>query len=159
MFNIEEHLHTLSAGQLLLRLLLAALAGIIIGLDREVREDKPIDFRAYAIVAVTTAMLAIMGQELPYLYAEAAEDRVTPDVGKIIEGALTGIGFLGAGAIIKVDKKQVIGTATGASIWGAGAIGLAIGFGFYFLAGMAFAILMLSLTGLSVFSRRVRQRR
>ena len=60
------------------------------------------------------------------------------DLGKIIEGTMTGIGFLGAGAIIKVEKDKVVGTATGASIWASGGLGLCLGFGMYGLALLAF---------------------
>ncbi len=63
---------------------------------------------------------------------------MTLDLGKIIAGVLTGIGFLGAGAIIKVEKTQIVGTATGASIWAAGGIGLCLGFGMYGLALIGF---------------------
>jgi putative Mg2+ transporter-C (MgtC) family protein len=58
---------------------------------------------------------------------------------QVISGVLTGIGFLGAGAIIRSrDSAQVIGTATGASIWASGGMGLALGFGFYMLALISF---------------------
>lgn len=117
------------------RAVLALGFGMVIGLDRDIK-NKPIDFRAYMIVAVTTCMVGILGQEL-YADFSKASDVLTIDLAKIIEGALTGIGFLGAGAIIKINNK-VVGTATGASIWAAGSIGLCLGFGAYILAFIAF---------------------
>lgn len=120
----------------ILRVFLALLFGFILGFERD-RKDKPIDFRAYMIIAVTTCIVAIMGQELYSDYA-TTDNFVSLDLGKIIAGVLTGIGFLGAGAIIKVEKDQVIGTATGASIWASGGIGLCLGFGLYGLALIAF---------------------
>lgn len=120
----------------LLRVFLALIFGFVLGLERD-RKNKPIDFRAYMIVAVTTCIIAILGQELYSDYSEASTV-VSLDLGKVIAGVLTGIGFLGAGAIIKVENDQVIGTATGASIWASGGIGLCLGFGMYGLAGIGF---------------------
>lgn len=131
--------------ELMLRVGLAMLFGLILGLDRDTK-NKPIDFRAYMIVAVTTCIVAIMGQEL-YSDFSHADRVVSLDLGKIISGVLTGIGFLGAGAIIHQDGKKVVGTATGASIWAAGGIGLSLGFGFYSLAVVAFLAVGLILIG------------
>src|SRR5690606_24866655 len=99
----------------------------------------PIDFRAYMIVAVTTCIIALLGQELAAQFTNVDEEiEVQIDLSRIISGVLTGIGFLGAGAIIQRSNDRVIGTATGASIWAAGGIGLALGFGHYGLAIMLF---------------------
>ncbi len=123
--------------ELVLRLALALVFGMILGLDRD-RKNKPVDFRAYMIVATTTCSIALMAQELHFLFENnAAEPAV--DLGKIVSGVLTGIGFLGAGAIIKLENNRVVGTATGASIWAAGGIGLTLGFGLYGLALISFA--------------------
>lgn len=119
-----------------LRIALAMLFGLILGLDRD-SKNKPIDFRAYMIVCVTSCLVAMIGQELYADYA-AAEKALSIDLAKIISGVLTGIGFLGAGAIMKRGENEIVGTATGASIWAAGGIGLALGFGFYGLSLIAF---------------------
>lgn len=122
--------------------MLAFLFGLAIGYDRKTK-DKPIGYQSYAIIAITTCLLAIMSQEL-YLQFKSLED-FTLDLGKVISGVLTGIGFLGAGAIIKRDDTEVIGTATGASIWAAGGIGLMLGFGFYVLSFLGFVSILLTL--------------
>ncbi len=137
------NMDVISLEETLLRVFLALVFGFFLGLERD-SKDKPIDFRAFMIVAVTTCIIAIMGQELYSDYSQAS-DVVSLDLGKIISGVLTGIGFLGAGAIIKVEKNQVVGTATGASIWAAGGIGLCLGFGNYALAAIAFAAIALIL--------------
>ncbi|MDX1626343.1 MAG: MgtC/SapB family protein [Wenzhouxiangellaceae bacterium] len=124
--------------EILLRVGLALLFGLALGFDRE-EKDKPIDYRAYMIVGTATCILGIMGQEVYADYARAG-DVVSVDLAKIIAGVLTGIGFLGAGAIIKVEKEKVIGTTTGASIWASGGIGLCLGFGQYMLALVAFIV-------------------
>jgi putative Mg2+ transporter-C (MgtC) family protein len=139
------NLHTISIWELLARVGLAMLLGMILGLDRE-HKNKPIEFRAYMIVAVTSCVIAILASELHHLHFIIYKDAAF-DSGKVIEGVLTGIGFLGAGAIIHRGGTEVIGTATGASIWGAGGIGLAVGFGFYLLGIVAFAAIFLTLVG------------
>src|SRR5690606_16465408 len=106
---------------------------------------KPIDFRVFMIVAMASCLLAMMGLELYAVFGQS-EGILGLDLLRIVQGVLIGIGFLGTGAIIKVDEKQkVYGTATGASIWCAGAIGLLLGFGFYGLAFLGFLSLFLIL--------------
>lgn len=121
--------------EVIFRACLALLFGFLIGWERDYK-NKPMDFRAYMIICVTTCLLAIMGQELYIDYA-ATRGGASPDFSKLIDGMLTGIGFLGAGAILKRDDR-VIGTATGASVWAAGGIGMVIGFGFYGIATIGF---------------------
>ena len=133
-----------------IRVLLAVGVGLAIGLDRDLK-NKPIDFRAYIIVAATSCVIAIMSQEL-YADYQQAESTVTLDFMRIIEGVLTGIGFLGAGAIIRSQSEsRVIGTATGASIWASGGLGLTLGFGFYGLAAIAFLAVFGTLVVLGFF--------
>lgn len=139
-------LSSLSFPELCLRVAIAMLFGLVLGWDRDTK-NKPIDFRAYIIVAVTTCVIAIMGDEL-YLSLSLDEGVSAPlDFAKIIAGAMTGIGFLGAGAIIHKQGNEVVGTATGASIWAAGGMGLAIGYGLYGLALVAFLAIAFTLIG------------
>ncbi len=130
-----------------LRVLLAAGIGLAIGLDRDLKK-KPIDFRAYIIIATTSCVIALMAQEIFEDYRQA-EDSVTLDFMRVVEGVLTGIGFLGAGAIMRSgDSGRVVGTATGASIWASGGLGLMLGFGFYGLTAIAFLAVFGSLFAL-----------
>jgi putative Mg2+ transporter-C (MgtC) family protein len=141
-FNIIN-LDIISFLEAIIRVSLAIFFGLCLGFDREAK-GKTIDFRAYMIVAMTTCVVAILGQEL-YQDYQGIDTVVTLDIGKIIAGTLTGLGFLGAGAIIKVENKQIIGSATGASIWASGIMGLTIGFGFYSLAIVAFIAILATL--------------
>jgi len=135
----------LSFAELVVRITLALLFGLLIGIDRDTK-NKPVDFRVYMLVCMTSCIMAILSQEL-YADFNTAESVVSVDLGKIISGVLTGVGFLGAGAIIKRGDNQVIGSATGASIWASGGIGLTIGFGFYMLAFAAFISVLVILVG------------
>jgi putative Mg2+ transporter-C (MgtC) family protein len=145
---LSEYLpQAFSLTDLVIRITAAALAGLILGLDRDIK-GKPIDFRAYIIICIASAMMAMITQELIIDLPENNEN-LKLDPYRIIEGVLIGIGFLGAGTIIKRSDGQkgneVIGTATGASIWATGGLGLAIGFGMYVLAGVAFLGIFLTL--------------
>lgn len=131
------------AHEMAIRIVLAAVFGFLIGFDRD-RKNKPIGFRPYMIVCVTTTVLAITGIELQAEFY-TNESVASVDLAKVISGVVTGIGFLGAGAIFRRDGDGVVGMATGASIWAAGGIGLAVGFGFYLLSIMGFVAVALIL--------------
>ena len=142
-FDTYLNLNYVSWGEAILRIGLACLFGLVFGLERHTK-NKPINFRVYMLVSMTSCVICILGLELGQELLE--QDSVTNlDLGKIISGTLTGIGFLGAGAIMKLDDNRVIGTATGASIWASGGIGLTLGFGYYGLAFAAFVTVALIL--------------
>ncbi len=119
----------LSSGQFDLIPHLAALAvaylmALPIGWDRE-KEERSAGLRTFPLVAI-----ACCG------FVQAAEAKLggSPDaMSKVIEGLITGIGFIGGGAILKL-KNSVKGTATAASLWATGAIGVAVGLGAYDVA-------------------------
>lgn len=118
----------------------AALLPLLIGLERFVRR-KPIDFRPFVIISVGACGLAVCTLELmPGAYPE----RVEIDPSRVLEGVITGIGFLGAAAMFR-EGSFVQGAGSAASIWVAGAIGLACGFGELWLAGTMTAIVLLLL--------------
>lgn len=121
----------------LLRLVAAAVFGLLLGVDRELK-DKPAGVRSYMLVSVGAAGFAILTLELP-ASLESAQFDFSLDPSRAIQGLIGGIGFLGAGAIIRRDGG-VQGVATGAAIWLAGAIGMACGFGNYWLAASITAI-------------------
>ena len=104
-----------------LRLGAAVLAGAIIGVDREIR-GKPAGLRTVSLVTLGAAMLVVLGEGL-----NAGSSNATSSV---IQGIVTGIGFLGAGTIIRGrDEGSVRGLTTAASIWLAAATGVACGLG------------------------------
>lgn len=136
--------HTLSWPEAIFRVALSMTFGFCLGYDRG-QKNKPVDYRVFMIVATISCLLALMGEELVHFYQESGGDTEFGLL-RIVEGVLTGIGFLGAGAIIKTrDSHEIIGTATGASIWGAGSVGLMIGFGLYGLAILGFGVLVMIL--------------
>jgi putative Mg2+ transporter-C (MgtC) family protein len=136
-------LMVVSYGESVLRLCLAVMIGVVLGWDRE-QKGKTIELQAYVIVAVTACLIALLGQEMAFEFNEKG-NVASLDLAKVMSGVMTGLGFLGAGALIKKGNDKVVGTATGASIWAAGSIGLAFGFGFYVISFTAFVIIALVL--------------
>ncbi|MFW0776501.1 MAG: MgtC/SapB family protein [Rickettsiales bacterium] len=133
-------LEIITLQDLLLRVALVCVMAFLLGYDRK-KKDKPVNYQSYMIVAVISCLIAIMAQEL-YANFSSVDNVIKLDLGKVIAGILTGIGFLGAGAIIKrSDDEEVIGTATGAGVWASGGLGLMLGFGFYSLAILGFSII------------------
>jgi len=126
-----------------LRLICALVAGGLLGLDREVRHRK-IGIRTYMLVSLGAAGFSILTIELA---AMLAESDINSDPTRIVQGLIGAIGFLGAGAIIQGDE-QVGGMATAASLWVAGAVGMASGLGFFVhalvIASLAALVLAMS---------------
>lgn len=130
------------------RLLVALFLGGAIGLERSYH-GRPAGFRTHALVCLSTALLMLVSvyEGLWFSGGTGTDARITLDPTRVAQGIMTGIGFLGAGAIIK-DGVIVRGLTTAASIWITAAIGILIGVGFYFPAVLSVA---LTLGTLSVF--------
>jgi putative Mg2+ transporter-C (MgtC) family protein len=108
------------ATRVVVRLLVAGFMGAIIGYDRE-RKASPAGFRTHILVALGAALFVIA----PSQAAFSADD-----VSRVVQGIVAGIGFLGAGAILKQDASMTVrGLTTAASIWLTAAIGIAAGLG------------------------------
>jgi putative Mg2+ transporter-C (MgtC) family protein len=127
--------------ELALRLIGAALLGGLIGLEREVR-DQPAGFRTHMLVALGSCLFTLVSA---YGFgAFLGEPNVRFDPTRIAAQIVTGIGFLGAGAILR-SGMSVRGLTTAASLWVVAAIGLAVGAGAYVLSVATTAITLLAL--------------
>jgi len=118
------------------RLVLAALLGGVLGFEREKR-GKQAGMRTHMMIAVGAAMFALVPQQ-----AGMSEDAVA----RVLQGLVAGIGFLGAGPILKLEeRKEVRGLTTAASIWLTAAMGMAVGLGRGATAVVATALALLIL--------------
>lgn len=130
------------------RLLLAMLLGGIIGAERE-RKNRSAGFRTHILVTVGSCMFMIVSISMPMMISTMPSGIVNnADPGRIAAQVVSGIGFLGAGAILQ-DKGKVRGLTTAASLWVVSAIGLAVGAGMYVTAISTtfFLFLILSVFG------------
>jgi len=132
----------------LIRLIAATLFGAVIGYERQ-RAGKAAGLRTHILVAAGTAMF-ILG-------CEGAGIRTDSDaISRVIQGIITGIGFVGAGSIIKRDSERDIqGVTTSAGIWMTAAIGVTVGLGMIGLALMATILSLLILRVTVYFERRL----
>jgi len=122
------------------RLLLGALLGGGIGLERQVH-GRPAGFRTHLLVCVASVLLMTVSQSLG---GGPGGEALRFDPGRLAAGAITGIGFLGAGVVLKAGLS-VHGLTTAACLWIVSAIGLAVGSGLHFAAVLSFAITLVSL--------------
>jgi putative Mg2+ transporter-C (MgtC) family protein len=131
--------------QIIVRFLLAAILGGLLGFERE-WEGKAAGIRTHMLVALGAAFFVL----IPYQTGMSAAD-----LSRVLQGVITGIGFIGAGTILKANERvQIYGLTTAAGIWLTAAIGIAVGLGREASAilGTALALIILSLTP------RIRQR-
>jgi putative Mg2+ transporter-C (MgtC) family protein len=124
--------------EILLRLVAALVAGGLIGLERSYH-GRPAGFRTHALVCLSTSLLMLVTVYEARWFESSEHVRAAIDPTRMSQGIMTGIGFLGAGAIIK-EGLSVRGLTTAASIWITAAIGILIGVGFYFPATVAAAL-------------------
>lgn len=129
----------------LLQLLLAVGLGAAIGLEREIH-GRPAGLRTHILVCVGATIIMLAAKGLEGMAPEGGVGvRVTVDPGRIAAGIITGIGFLGAGCIIK-SQDYIRGITTAACLWFVAALGIVIGEGFYLLATGSTIIALIVLT-------------
>lgn len=127
--------------RVVLRLSLALLFGAVIGWDRE-RHDSAAGLRTHMLVALGAAVFVMVPQ-----LAGAQWDALS----RVLQGVIAGIGFLGAGAVLKLDElQQIRGLTTAAGIWATAAVGVTVGLG---REGTALVITLLTLLVLSAMLR------
>ncbi len=127
-------------------LLLALMAGAIIGLERSYN-GRPAGFRTHSLVCMSSAMLMLLTVNQWELLANAPLETIRIDPTRMAQGIMTGIGFLGAGVIMK-DTYTIRGLTTAASIWITASVGILIGMGYLVIAAIA---TILSLGTLTIF--------
>src|SRR5687768_6662986 len=132
--------------EMVFRLLAAVLVGGLIGLERSYH-GRPAGFRTHTLVCTASAVLMLVTVYEALWFTPQISVRVALDPTRMAQGIMTGIGFLGAGVIVK-EGITVRGLTTAASIWITSAIGILMGIGFYFPAAVA---TVLTLGVLSLF--------
>ena len=133
-------------GILLLHLLGATAVGLLLGYERSYH-GRAAGMRTYALVCVASTMLTVINGYPGQWYGGLSNTPSASDPTRVIQGLMTGIGFLGAGVIIK-EGYTIRGLSTAASIWMTAAIGVIIGIGFYGAAISATLVALASMTGL-----------
>ncbi|WP_019412561.1 MgtC/SapB family protein [Paenisporosarcina sp. TG20] len=137
---ISEFVHT----EILIKLGLAALLSLIIGVERELKK-KPVGLKTSLVIATFSCLLTYISIESAYV-AETRDDvNITMDPLRLAAQIVSGIGFLGAGVILRKGNDSITGLTTAAMIWGAGGIGIAVGAGFYVEATICVLIVLVGI--------------
>jgi len=128
---------------IILRLGVATLASGVIGLNRDLH-GKPIGLRTLGLVGLATATVVLLASP-----AALEAGRLSDATSHVIQGLLTGIGFLGAGVIVHAGESKVKGLTSAACVWFTACIGIVCGLGLWRLviAALAIALLVLALGG------------
>lgn len=140
--------------QLLARLFLASILGGLIGLEREIH-GRPAGFRTHLLVSLGSCLFCITSIEFYRAFGNFTGSMpVGVDPGRIAAQVVTGIGFLGAGAIIR-ERASIRGLTTAACLWVAAALGIACGVGLFYLAISVTIIALVNLLLLKAVEKRL----
>ena len=143
-----------------LRLLLAVVFGGIVGYTRE-KDNKPAGFRTHILVCFGAAIISMVQDQLRLNILELASVNlkltgvIKTDLGRLGAQVVSGIGFLGAGSIMKEKGETVGGMTTAAGIWATGCAGLGIGWGFYNLAIPAIVFMLVIIVIFKKFEPKI----
>lgn len=140
-------------GILLLHLLGATAVGCVLGYERSYH-GRAAGMRTYALVCIASTMLTVINGYPSHWYGGLAATPATADPTRVIQGIMTGIGFLCAGVIMK-EGFTIRGLSTSASIWATAAIGIVIGVGFYGAAISATFVTAAIMTGFGKLEKRL----
>lgn len=135
---LGDWLGDITIESIIIRLILSALFGGIIGIERTTKKHAA-GLRTYILVCIGSCMAMLTNQFIVEVYDYG-------DVGRIGAQVISGIGFLGAGTIIITSRNRIKGLTTAAALWACATMGLAIGIGFYTLAIIGFVVIFGSIT-------------
>ncbi|UJF34182.1 MgtC/SapB family protein [Paenibacillus hexagrammi] len=144
MISVDYHI--------LIKLGISAIFGLIIGLEREVR-NKPLGLKTTLVICMSSCLLTIVSIESANKYAVAGLHVMDPM--RLAAQIVSGIGFLGAGAILRKHNDVIVGLTTAAMIWGTSGLGIAVGAGFIGEAFFGLVLIMLSVVVLPFFIKRI----
>lgn len=127
--------------QIFIKLGISAILGLVIGLERELKR-KPVGLKTSLVISIVSCLLTIVSIESAYAFEKA--DHITMDPLRLAAQIVSGIGFLGAGVILRRGNDSISGLTTAAMIWGAAGIGIAVGAGFFLEAITGVVLLIIS---------------
>ena len=141
-------LRELNTGSVILRMVIATLAGAVIGLERSAK-NRPAGFRTHILVCLGAAVAMMTGL---FVFLRL---RMSTDVSRLSASVISGLGFIGAGTIVVTKKMSIKGLTTAAGLWTTGIIGLAVGAGFYELGIIGMILVLLAETVFNSLGRKI----
>jgi len=134
-----------------MKLGISALFGLIIGIDRELKK-KPLGLKTCLVLAVSSCLLTIVSIHAAYDFPK--NEHMMMDPLRLAAQIVSGIGFIGAGVILKRHDDVISGLTTAAMIWGASGLGIAVGAGYYWEAGFALLFMLIGVELIPYVLRR-----
>jgi putative Mg2+ transporter-C (MgtC) family protein len=144
--------------EIFMKIGLSAFLGLMIGLERELKR-KPVGLKTSLIIAMISCLLTIVSIDSAYSFPSNNHVNITMDPLRLAAQIISGIGFLGAGVILRRDNDSISGLTTAAMIWGAAGIGVAVGAGFYLESITGVAVLIASVELIPPFIKFVGPKR
>lgn len=129
--------------EMLIKLLISAILGLAIGLERELKR-KPLGLKTSLVISIVSCLLTIVSIQAAYSFPSSDVMKIQMDPLRLAAQIVSGIGFLGAGVILRKEDDTISGLTTAAMVWGAAGIGIATGAGFYIEAIAGVVLLMIS---------------
>lgn len=126
---------------LLIKLVVSMLFGLFIGIDRQLKQ-KPLGIKTSMVISIASCLLTIVSIESFHKFAGPAHPNIDPM--RLAAQIVSGIGFLGAGVILRRNNDAISGLTSAAMIWAASGLGIAVGAGFYEQAAIAVVLLIIS---------------
>jgi len=159
MYSLNSLYHYLLASShfiLMAKIFVAMLLGAIIGFEREMKH-KPVGVKTCVIIAITTCILTVVSIQSAEYYAQMS-DNIRTDPMRLAAQVISGIGFLGAGVILRKSDDAISGLTTAAIIWAAAGIGIASGAGFFFDAIVATLMILIAIRLSPLIQRLITRR-
>ncbi|MEH7125117.1 MgtC/SapB family protein [Bacillus sp. JJ1773] len=136
--------------EILMKLGISAVLGLVIGIERELKR-KPVGLKTSLVISIVSCLLTIVSIESAYIFPGKEGVNIQMDPLRLAAQIVSGIGFLGAGVILRRGNDSISGLTTAALIWGAAGIGIAVGAGFYLEAMAGVALLIISVEVIPFF--------
>lgn len=140
--------------EMLVKLFISAILGLAIGLERQLKR-KPLGLKTSLVISIISCLLTIVSIQSSYSFPSSALVKIQMDPLRLAAQIVSGIGFLGAGVILRKEDDTITGLTTAAMIWGAAGIGIATGAGFFIEAVAGVILLMISVEILPLFINKL----
>lgn len=128
--------------EFLFKLGLALFLGLFIGIDRQLK-NKPLGVKTSMVISVASCLITIVSIESVNVYSSPGHTNMDPM--RLAAQIVSGVGFLGAGVILRRNNDVISGLTTASMVWAASALGIAIGAGFYIQATVAMILIILAI--------------
>lgn len=144
--------------EVVIKLIIAASLSLIIGIERELKK-KPVGLKTSLVIATFSCLLTTISIDTAYSVPARNDINITMDPLRLAAQVVSGIGFLGAGVILRKGNDSIVGLTTAAMIWGAAGIGIAVGAGFYIEAFFTVLIVVIGIEIIAPFLVKIGPKR